>query len=331
MRTNSIFAIVVAGLVSPLAAQTTEAPPLDYEARVRSVATLKEYIAQREARFEALKKDLLTLDARVEERVDYVVKTLTTLKDSNDSRTKISNLKEEVIEGLRRSITVYRQKRMEIFERQRKEQTVPEAELAANIDAFDKRIGKRIAQITELVQSLPGHEDVAKYESDGGHYNNGWYEETSRISDEWRQNRRQTAKTDTERRQVLADIEKSLDASDSRRRSLTEILKKTSLTEKDRSIALQELGRVDALIDDLKNRRRELALPGGTATRELGMSEASDIERMISDSRDDLSRDFQDILKKYGDLDQERTRLRGLENNLKAREEWLQKNPPPAK
>jgi len=72
-------------------------------------------------------------------------------------------------------------------------------------------------------------------------------------------------------------------------------------------------------------------VPGDTASRELGMSEASDVEKMIRDSVGDLSQDFQDIFRKYNDLDKERTRLRGLENNLKAREEWLQKNPPPAK
>ena len=324
-----MMAIVAAGLVAPLLGQVPETPPLDYAARVKSVVTLKEHIAQREARFEALKKDLLTLDARVEERVDYVVKTLSTLKDSPDSKTRIANLKEEVIDGLRRSITIYRQKRMEIFERQRKEQIVPEAELAANIDTFDKRIGKRIGQIMELVQSLPGHQEVPKYESDGNSYANGWYEETTRISDEWKQNRRQSNKTDVERRELLQALNKALDTNDTRRRSLTESLKKTTLSEKDRSLAQQELGRVDALLDDLKSRRRELALPGDADGRELGMSEASDIGKMIADAREDLARDFRDIFAKYSDLDQERTRVRGLQNNLKAREEWLQKNPPP--
>lgn len=331
MKTHSILAVVVAGLATPLLGQTTEAPPLDYEARVQSVATMKDYIAQREARFAVLKQDLLTLDARVEERIDYLVKTLAGLKDSNDSKTKVANLKEDVIAGLRRTITTYRQKRMEIFERQRKEQTVPEAELAANIDAFDKRIGKRISQIMTLVQSLPGHQDVPKYESDGGSYYNGWYEETSRISDEWKQNRRQSANTDAERRDLLKDLNTAIDSNDNRRRALVESLTKGKLTAKDRSIKQQELGRTDALLDNLKQRRRELAVPGGTASQEIGMSEASDVEKMIRDSVGDLSQDFQDIFRKYNDLDKERTRLRGLENNLKAREEWLQKNPPPAK
>ena len=99
-----MMTVVVAGLVAPLLGQAPEAAqPLDYAARVESVATLKEHIAQREARFEALKKDLLTLDARVEERIDHVVKTLSTLKDSNNSKTRVANLKEEVIDKAQRA------------------------------------------------------------------------------------------------------------------------------------------------------------------------------------------------------------------------------------
>lgn len=334
MKPNMLLkAALVVALVQPISAQSPEKPaPIDYEARVRSVATLKEHISQREARFDALKKDLLTLDARVEERIDYLVKTLSNIKDSNDSKTRIANLKADVIDGLRRSITIYRQKRMAIFERQRKEQVVPEAELAANIDAFDKRIGKRIDQIMELVRSLPGHQEVPKYESDGGtYYADGWYEETSRISDDWKQNRRQSAKTDTERRDLLKDIENSISAADSRRRALADTLAKGKLSEKDRTLRQQELGRTDALLDNLKQRRRELSLPGDASGRELGMSEASDLEKMINDSAQDVSRDFWDIFRKYDDLDKERTRLRALEQNLKAREEWLKNNPPPAK
>ncbi|MCU0781728.1 MAG: hypothetical protein MUF04_11585, partial [Akkermansiaceae bacterium] len=324
--------IVLAGLAATLAAQTETktTEPIDYEARVKSVATLKEYIAQREAQFQTHKTDLQALDARIEERIDYLVKTLLSIKDSPDSRTKVANIKGEVIDGLRRTITIYRQKRMEIFERQRKEQTVPEQELAANIDVFDKRIGKRIEQIMELVKSLPGYEEVPKYESTGTtSYANGWYEETSRVSDEWRQNRRQTHKTDTERRAVLDDLEKAINTADSRRRSLTEALK-GNLSERDRKLREEELGRTDALLTNLRQRRREVALPGDGGGREIGMSEASDLRNMIEDSAADLRRDFNDLFRKLDYLDDERTKLRGLENNLKAREEWLKNNPPPA-
>ena len=318
------------GLTAPVFAQTAApTPPMDYAARVESVATMKEYIAQREQRFEAVKADLKTLDSRVEERIDYVVKTLTTVKDSNESKTRIANLKADVVSSLRRSIGIYRQKRMEIFERMRKEKTVPEAELAANVDMFDQRIGKRVDQVMELAKSLAGHEDVPKYETDSIAYSNGWIEETSRISDDWKQNRRESTNTDVQRRDLLQDLNKALDEQDSRRRSITQSLTNTKLTEEQRSLRQDELGRVDAMLDNLKTKRRELAIPSGGATKELGRTEATDIEKMLDDARGDLSRDFWDILKKFSELDKERTKIYELKENLKAREEWLKNNPPP--
>lgn len=325
---------MLVAIAAPLPAQTadpTAAAPIDYAARVASVATLKQSIAQREARYAAVKKDLQALDDRVEERVAYLVKTLTELQDSSNSMTKVTNIKEDAIAGLRRSITVYRQKRMEIFERQRKEQIVPEAELAANIDAFDTRIGKRMEQIMELVKSMPGYREVPKYESAGGSsYGNGWYEENSRISDDWKQNRRQSAKTDVERRDLLKDINQAIDTAQRRRSALGESLKGT-LSTKERSLSEQELGRVDAQLDNLIQRRREIAVPGEGGGREISMTEASDIEDMIRDSSRDLQDDFSEIFRKYDALDKERTRIRAIEKNLAAREQWLQQNPPPAK
>ncbi len=319
------------GLAAPVFAQTAApTPPMDYAARVESVATMKEYIAQREQRFEAVKADLKTLDARVEERIDYIVKTLASLKDSKESKTRVANIKADVITALRRSIGIYRQKRMEIFERMRKEKTVPEVELAANVDLFDKRVSKRVDQVLELAKSLSGHEDVEKYETSSS-YSNGWYEETTRISEDYKQNRRESTNTDVQRRDLLQALNKTLDEQDSRRRSITQSLTNSTLTDAQRSLRQGELGRVDAAIDNLKLKRRELAIPSGAATKEIGRTEVSDVEKMLDDSRGDLARDFNDIFTKFSELDRERTKIYELKDNLKAREEWLKNNPPPAK
>ena len=94
----------------------------------------------------------------------------------------------------------------------------------------------------------------------------------------------------------------------------------------------EELGRIDATLDKLREDRRELVLPdGGGATREIGAGEAHDAEQLLDDERADLARDFGDIMRKYTELDAERTRIFDLKANLAAREQWLKDNPPPAK
>ncbi len=279
-----------------------------------------------------LKKDLLGMDARVEKQIDDIVKNLAALKDSIDSKTKVANIKDEVMNALVRTIWLYRQKRVDVFERMRKDSNVPKEELEKTLKTFDERIGKRIDQVMELAKSFPGHEDVKKYESYGGSYYNGWYQENTRVTDEWKQNRRASTSGRVARRDLLQGLDKAIDTNRSRRASTADALANRKLSDKERILQQEELGRLDAILDKLREDRRELALPdGGGATREIGAGEAHDAEQLLDDERADLARDFSEIMRKYTELDAERTRIFDLKANLAAREEWLKNNPPPAK
>lgn len=329
---NTTLGIWGLTLIAGMAQTTPASPPIDYAARVQSVENLKQHIAQREERFELLKKDLLDLDARTEKEIDRIVKLLASLKDSIDSKTRVANLKEDVMEALVRTIWLYRQKRVDVFERMRKDSNVPKEELEKTLKAFDDRIGKRVDQIMEVAKSFPGHVDVKKYESYGGSYYNGWYQENLQVSEEWKQNRRASTSGRVARRDMLQELDKALDRNRSRRASVADALANRKLSDKERDLQQEELGRLDAVIDKLRADRRDLALPeGGGATREIGAGEAHDVVQMLDDERADLARDFGDIMRKYTELDQERTRIFDLKANLTAREEWLKNNPPPAK
>ena len=325
----STISIMTLSLVTAFA-QTTPAP-IDYEARVQSVVTLKEHIAEREERFAILKKDLLDLDSRLEKQIDSIVKKLASLTDSNDSRTKVANMKDDVIDGLVRSIWIYRQKRVTVFERMRNENVVPKEELEKTLKTFDDHINKRVSQVMELAKSFPGHQDIDKYESYGGSYYDGYYNEDTRISEDWKQNRRDNTSGRQVRKEVLTALDKALETNQSRRASILEALKNRKLTDKEKTLQQEEMGRIDAAIDNLRTQRRELVVPEGGAGKEIGGDEAHDVKQMLEDARADLARDFSEIMRKYSDLETERTRIYGLKNNLQAREEWLKNNPPPSK
>jgi hypothetical protein len=304
---------------------------IDYAAREDSVVNLKQHIAQRDARFESIKKDLRALDERVEKQISEIVTTLSSLKDSNESKTRVANVKADVIHALVRTTGVYRQKRMEAFERMRKDPTAPKEMLEREITIFDERVGKRIQQITEIARSQPGHVDIEKYESDGGHYWRGWAVENTRISEDWKQNRRDSTSDDKIRRELLDALDKALERSQARRASIASNLATGKQTESSKETMEEELGRTDAIIDDLRTQRRELAVPSLGATREVGRDEAQDGEAMLDDARADLARDMAEIMRKFSELDREGTNIHALKENLKAREEWLKNNPDPAK
>jgi hypothetical protein len=327
---STIFVITATTLIitaSSGSAQTTTAKT--YAERVHSVAALKEHIANREARFEVLRQDLLALDARTEKQIDQIVTTLASMRDSESSKTRIANVKTEIMDALVRTMMAYRQKRTDLYERMRREKTVPQEELEKTLTAFDTRIGKRLEQVMQLAKSFPGHVDVEKYESYGSSYYNGWHYENTRISEEWRQNRRNTTASRTARQEIVKKIEKAIETNQSRRATVAENLSGRRLSEQDRAVQAEELGRLDATIDNLKAQLRELALPAAAGTREISASEAHDATMLLDDTRADLARDFSDIMRKYNDLEAERTRIFALKANLKAREEWLSKTPAP--
>lgn len=327
---KSIMAFGV-GCLTSVAAVAQTPPAIDYAARQQSVENLKLHITQREERFELLKQDLLALDARVEKQIDSIVRNLASLKDSDDSKTRVAKIKGDVIDALVRTIWIYRQKRVDVFERMRKDSNIPKELLEKNLKTFDERIGKRVEQVMDLAKSFPGHQDVKKYESYGSSYYDGYYQEDTRVSDEWKQNRRDNTAGRVVRREVLQELDKALDKNQSRQRSIVDALANRKLSATERSVQQEELGRLDAAIDSIKTRRRELVLPGGGATREIGGDEAHDAELLLDDTRRDLARDFGDIMRKYAELDIERTRIFNLRVNLTAREEWLKNNPSPAK
>jgi hypothetical protein len=312
-------------------AETPAAPsPIDYKAREKSVEALKEHLAAREERFAVLRQDLLEMDARLEKQVDSIVKRLSQVTDSNDSRTKVANMKDDVINGLMRSIWIYRQKRVAVFENIRKDNVVPKEELEKTLKAFDDHITKRVAQVMELAKSYPGHQDLDKYESYGTSYYNSYEHETTRVSEDWKQNRRDNTSGRQARKEVLASLDKAIETNQSRRTTIAGNLRTSNMAEQERGLMQEELGRIDALIDQLRNQRRELVIPDAAGGREIGADEAHDVAQMLDDARADLSRDFSEIMRKYSELETERARIYGLKSNLDARQEWLKSNPPPA-
>lgn len=301
-----------------------EKPATDLEARKASVANLEDHIKQREERLAEWRKDIAVLDARIEKRVDELVKMLAGITDSKESRMRVSQLKKESIEGLKRGIQMYVKKRKEIREKIRS----GDESALGDLDKFDQRIIKRVDQITELAKSIPTHSDVAKYESSGRSYWNGYYDENSRISEEWRQNRRDSLQADKQRDDVAKALRETLGRLDQRRRSLNDLLANREITESARQLYYTELGQIDAYEDHLNTQLRDVTTSTTTGGEAVGRDQAHDIEMLIEDARKDLREDVASLFRAYDQFAKGRAYLEGLKENLAARKEWLEKNAP---
>lgn len=299
---------------------------LDIETRKASIANLETHIAQREERLAEWGKDIVGLDARIENRVDELVKLLAGITDSQESRMRVSQLKKDAIEGLKRGINLYVTKRKQVREMVR----TGDASALGDLDKFDVRIIKRVDQIADLTKSIPTHQDVDKYEASGSTYWNGYYDENSRISDEWKQNRRDSLQSDKQRDDVAKALRASLERLDQRRRTLNDLLANREITDSARQLYYTELGQVDAYEDHLKKQLQAITTSTGGGGKAVGRDQAHDIERLIDDARIDLREDVSSLFRAYDRFVKGRAYLEDLKANLAARKEWLEKNAPAA-
>ena len=333
-RTLLISALLVPALPAqdPASAKASagESKPIDMEARRQSVVNLGRHIEQREKRLEEVRTDIRALDKRIEGRTDELIKMLTEISDSEESKTRVAQLKMRAIEGLRRWIRIYQDRRGSIVESLRREgEHLPKEQLAEEIAAFDKHVDKRVSQILELTASMGEYQDVKKYESDSeSHsYRRGFYHETSRVSEEWKQNRRETVMTDKNRDELISALKAAIERLESRRASLDDTIKNRKLSASEKEIQLEELGRLDASIERRRRELKQLATPtGGAGGQPLGRNKAHDVEQLLEDAGEDLSDDFRRLLQMYDEFDKERNKTFQLRENLKAREVWLQEN-----
>lgn len=304
--------------------KTQPASTSDYEARKASIANMETHIAQREQRLAEWGKDIVELDARIEKRVDELVKMLAGLRDSQDSRTKVSRIKKDAIEALKQGINRYITKRKSVREMVR----TGDSSALGDLGKFDLRIIKHVDQIADLTKSIPTHEDTDKYKSENGSYWNGYYSENTRISDDWKQNRRDTVQSDTQRKDTTQTLKKALERLDQRRRSIQELLKTRDITESAKQLYTTELGQVDAYEEHLNAQLRDVTTATGGGGKEIGLDQANDVEQIFEDSRADLREDVSRLFRTYDQFVRGRAYLEGLKKNLEDRKAWLEKNAP---
>lgn len=317
----SVLIASLSGLAQPPAGPLS---PEEIEARRQSVADLETHIAQREARLAEWARDIVELDARIEKRIEELVKMLAGFRDSQESRVRVSNLKEDVIEGLQRANQAYLDKRREVRELVRTGDTSAAGDLAK----FDEHVMKRVDQIAELTKSIPTHQDVDKYESHGDSYWGGYYHENTRITDQWKQDRRDSTHSDMARKHATEAIRENLERLDQRKRELNDSLANRRLTPAQKDLYTSELGQIDAYSDHLNARLRDITTSTGGAGTPVGRDQAHDIEMMVGDIRRDLREDIGRLFRSYDQFVKGRSYLANLRQNLADRKKWLEENAP---
>lgn len=317
-------------LALPILNAQTSTDTMTLAEKKASVVQIKQNIEARQERLNELVADIKTLDERTEKRIDTVVNTLKETEDSQSSKTRITNLKSQAIEGLRKSIQAYQTERRKVFEVVKKNDDGTTDPLVAVLGKIDERVQKRADQIMELAKSMPTRKDVEKYENDGDSYNtgwnNGWHYENSRISEKWRQNRRQGSSTKVEIDDLSKALESAIDTLERRKMAIEARIKDGKLSPANLTLAQFELGQTDAMIANRKRELLELAKPTSTSGEAADKDSADHLKQLFDDARGDIAEDHWEVLKKISDAVQEQETISKMKANLTAREKWLSEN-----
>lgn len=314
------------GLLVLLPCLLGAAEEMDMEARRESVETLRTHIGMRQERLADVVKELRERAKRTDEEIGKVVDLLAGLKDSQDSKRRIAGIKGEAIGGLKGMIGRYDKERRKIVEELRTGAGASEDDLAGDLKVLDELIQKRSEDVVRLVKSMPAGEDVAKYEQSGEAYFNGIHYENSRISEAWRQSRRDRVESDKQRRELEQALKEAIEDLERRRDAVAAALEGKKFNEAEKALREQELARVNGLLEARRGQLREVATPSEAPEAAADKGQADDLKAMFEDARHDIAADFSRTLRLYHEAAAERERITGLRQRLDACEAWLKEH-----
>jgi hypothetical protein len=296
------------------------------------VADLKAFIASREMSITRLINEITAQDQAIMAAVDEVIQILSTSKDSLESKTKVTRMKEETMAALKRAAQAYAQKRGLIAEELKATKSQYRREdLFNSRGQIDARIDKMVDAMLKLALSMETDEGHERYVQDssimvGGRY--GISVPSVARNPEYDQNKRQVAKTE----KVAGEIDKALAASlqrlDIQARELTAKLAKPGLSEEEKASLTKEAERIEAIREERLHQQALLesgAQPGGQT--ELGRNDVIQTEELVESITAGARRDFTRMMASFFELRKERQALAHLKERLDFSQKWLESHP----
>lgn len=302
--------------------------------RKTSIHLIEERIKDREQQITIIVKDIERINTHMEDRIDKVVNTLTKMKDSQDSKTRVAHMKEDLMKGLYKTIENYNRRRAELKEQLRTGKAdIGTKSANSGVEFFDSKIEKRASQLVELSKSFTEHVDYKKYENDssGGDYGyggrHGWGWSHTRTSEKWKQNRRESTVTDDQRKKITRALKISIEDLERRNNTLRNKFKESGVSEETQKFYQQDIARNETTIATRKNQISELIDPskGKAATTSVSGNKAHDTELLIREIANDIRKNSNDITRNYNELKKRLASLNRTKINLEARKEWLKK------
>jgi hypothetical protein len=304
--------MAVEAVTTPAAGAVKAAPNTAEEAEQakRYEEFLTTEAAKGQERLDAISQQLRSLDKDIESRVDRIVKLLSTIKDSTDSKGRVRQSKEKAIQGLKNSIAFYAR------ERDKRDQAVvaPDANvivskdaLAKDADVLDTRIEKRIGQITTLANSLTQSSEFSRYER----YRDSEHD----YSNESKQLARDVGTTAKVKSDLVHDLKAGIEKQTREKTALQQML--TTVKDPKRQEQIKdEIAEKEEIITDRRQQIEDLLMSDGKPTKAIGSKAAFEIDKLLAEMTVDLQRDFRKFQQLVAERNEAQLRAQANKNRL---------------
>jgi hypothetical protein len=325
MNIIKLSATVVLGSVMAVAQAQQPQPAQQPAATQPTAQQYEQAIQQIDAQINAymnkldlVTKSMMDADASIEKRIDRMVDRLKKLQDSEDSGTRVSSVKEEVIQGLYNYVNFVvreRDQRVARYEGQ-PGSTLPRYGLKDEIGFMEGRIEKRAEQIIALANSFGVRSaNVERFEykdNDDDDYNNWRYGETyhgrnihyssgggvvsgRQTTDEYRQMRDVANRGEMTKEKAIKSLEQSI-ANLKRKNNLLDQRQRYARNLAEMQYAQSEISKNRALIDKRQEQIYLLQTQAQPGTQTMARQQAVMLEEQIREEVTDLKMDFRAML-----------------------------------
>ena len=313
---REVLLTTILTLAMPFALLAEGEPSSPVSKSSQRLEILAKHVALQEERVEAITLEMLEIDRDIERRVSRVVDRLASIKDSQDSDTKVVNQKRKIIEGLAKSIETYKRERDK-----RKAQVVRPTylnvgsdALAKDVKVLDEHMEKRIEQILQLTASLAEHKDYDRYDNyRSSYYDNNGYNRSR--NEKYKKNQRVNIHATNLSDDVSEGLKKSIEKL---KRENVQLELKLKQTRDPAAIAFYK-DRI-AWNKELIQKRDEQAWNApqkkSPASRTVSRKEANQLDNMIDDERLDIRADHRHLVALRSKRDTERARLKRVKTQL---------------
>ncbi len=328
MKILSLLSIVALALTANAqneatteAQQTAEPTIAEVE---QSLKNLNFHLQQRQQRVTSLRDELVRKDEQVERTIDRIVSMLEHISDSTDSGTKTMRMKQDIIDGLSKTIERYQSKRSELaIDVISPNPTLDKEVSEAGMKAMDEKIQKRVDQILDLSKSLTTSNEYRNFSEN---YKSSRQRLYVRNKPRETQALKTTIRAGQAKGNLTGAIESNIEELKRRNVQLEEMMQNQLLEEDQRGMIAEQI-RLNEEIIDQRYDQLEAALTSQFAdpgsTKKVNLRDAMEMDRLIKDAASDLKWDFNSVFRIYSELVTELQKVTAIERAIEARTNWL--------